>query len=179
MHLSHVYLTTLKIHSISQTPPNFEQRTSLEVVNNRNEATSLMRIPFVFVISWDASMECLLTGRNWAVQGHMVWKKNGQLWAVWGKVGYGTLREPVESGDSILRGWGTWVSGDSLVVRALDSWSKGPWFESPREQWENYLLHSQLSVLTLLLVSIPPLCYCSSTETIPVILPNVQVAGYS
>ena len=48
-HLSHVHLTTLKIHSVSQTPLNFKQRTSLEVVNNsRNEATSLMRILFLF-----------------------------------------------------------------------------------------------------------------------------------
>ena len=49
MHLSHVHLAILKIHSVSQTPPNFEQRTSLEVVNSSgNEATSLVRIPFLF-----------------------------------------------------------------------------------------------------------------------------------
>ena len=37
-------------NSNSQTPPNFEQRTLLEVMHNsRNEATSLMRIPFLFV----------------------------------------------------------------------------------------------------------------------------------
>ena len=34
MHLSCVHLATLKIHSISQTPPNFKQRASPEVVNN-------------------------------------------------------------------------------------------------------------------------------------------------
>ena len=45
MNLSHAHLTTLKIHSVSQTPPKFKQRTSLEVVNNSGkEATSLMRI---------------------------------------------------------------------------------------------------------------------------------------
>ena len=49
MHLLCVHLTILKIHSVSQTPPNFKQRTSLEVENNSgNEATSLMRIPFLF-----------------------------------------------------------------------------------------------------------------------------------
>ena len=42
-----VHLATLKIHSISQTPPNFKQRTLQEVVNNSgNEATSLL---FLFV----------------------------------------------------------------------------------------------------------------------------------
>ena len=59
MHLSCVHLATLKIHSVSQTPPNFEQRTSLKVVNNSgNEATSLA-----------------------------VRKKCGRWWAVWGQVG--------------------------------------------------------------------------------------------
>ena len=48
-HLSHVHLTTLKIHSVSQTLPNFEQTTSPEVVNNSgNEATTVVRIPFLF-----------------------------------------------------------------------------------------------------------------------------------
>ena len=46
-YLSCVHFTTLKIHSVSQTTPNFKQRTSSEVVNNNeNEATSLVRIPF-------------------------------------------------------------------------------------------------------------------------------------
>ena len=44
MHLSCVHLTTLKVNSVSQTPPNFEQRTSMEVANNsRNEAKSLRK----------------------------------------------------------------------------------------------------------------------------------------
>ena len=48
-HLSRVHLTTLKIHSVSQTSPNFEQTTAPEVVNNsENDATSLTRIPFLF-----------------------------------------------------------------------------------------------------------------------------------
>ena len=47
--LVYVHLAALKIHSVSQTSPNFEQRTSPEVVNNSgNEATSLARIPFLF-----------------------------------------------------------------------------------------------------------------------------------
>ena len=37
----------------------------------------------------------------------------------------------------------------------------------------------QVSVLTLISVSIPPPCYRSSMYKIPVILPKVQVAGYS
>ena len=49
VHLSRVHLATLKIHSVSQTQSNFEQKTSPEGVNNsRNEATSLARIPFLF-----------------------------------------------------------------------------------------------------------------------------------
>ena len=48
MHLSRVHLATLKIHSVSQIQPNFEQRTSPEGVNNsENEATSQARIPFL------------------------------------------------------------------------------------------------------------------------------------
>ena len=48
-HLSRVHLATLKIHSISQTSPNFEQTTSPEVLNNSgNKATSLARIPLLF-----------------------------------------------------------------------------------------------------------------------------------
>ena len=48
-HLSRVHLATLKIRSISQTSPNFEQRASPEVVNNSgNKATSLARILFLF-----------------------------------------------------------------------------------------------------------------------------------
>ena len=47
------------------------------------------------------------------------------------------------------------------------------------EQREKILLQGQLSVLTLILVSIPPPCYCSNTNKILVIPSNVQVVGYS
>ena len=48
-HLLRVHFATVKIHSVSQTSPNFEQTTSLEAVNNSgNEATSFARILFVF-----------------------------------------------------------------------------------------------------------------------------------
>ena len=41
-HLSCIHLTTLKIHSVSQTSQNFEQKTSPEVINNSgNKVTSL------------------------------------------------------------------------------------------------------------------------------------------
>ena len=70
-------------------------------------------------------------------------------------------------------------SGDSSVVRAPDSWSRGRGFESLQERWENCLLQGQLSVLTLISVSVPPPCYLSSTQKTPVILPKVEVAGYS
>ena len=46
---------------------------------------------------------------------------------------------------------------------ATDSRLKGLRFESRQERRENFLLHSQLSVLTLISVSVPPPCYRSST----------------
>ena len=46
MQLSCVHLTALKMDSVSQTPPNFEQKTSVKVVHNsRNKATSVVRFP--------------------------------------------------------------------------------------------------------------------------------------
>ena len=69
--------------------------------------------------------------------------------------------------------------GDGSVVRAPDSWLKGRGFESLLELRENFVLQGRLSVLTLISVSVPPPCYHSSTWKIPVILPKVQVAGYS
>ena len=54
-------------------------------------------------------------------------------------------------------------SGDSSVVRAPDSRLKGRGFESPLERRENFLLQGRLSMVTLILVSVPPPCYCSST----------------
>ena len=47
-------------------------------------------------------------------------------------------------------------SQDSLLVRAPDSWSEGCKFESQQEQWENFLLQSQLCVLTLIWCSFHP-----------------------
>ena len=54
-------------------------------------------------------------------------------------------------------------SGDSLVVRAPDLWSKGRGFESLLGRRENFLFQGQLSMLTLISVSVPPPCYRSST----------------
>ena len=53
-------------------------------------------------------------------------------------------------------------NGDSSVVRASDSWSKGLGFESRQDRRENFLLQGQLSVRTLISVSVPPPCYRSS-----------------
>ena len=54
-------------------------------------------------------------------------------------------------------------SGDSSVVREPDSGSKGCRFKSLLERRENFLLQGQLSVLTLISVSVPPPCYRNST----------------
>ena len=59
VHLSHVHLATLKIHSISQTPPNFKQKTSPEVVNNTVN-------------------DRLLAGCYWAVWGCTLRQKSGR-----------------------------------------------------------------------------------------------------
>ena len=61
-------------------------------------------------------------------------------------------------------------------LRALNSWSKGHRFKS---QQEHFLLQGQLSVLTLISVSIPPPYYLSSMWKIAVSLPKVHMAGYS
>ena len=58
------------------------------------------------------------------------------------------------SPDKTLRKF-TQGSGDSSVVRAPDSWPKSFGFESRREQRENFLLQGQLSMLTLIPVSVP------------------------
>ena len=50
-----------------------------------------------------------------------------------------------------------------LSGRTPDSWSKGRGFESRQERRKNFLLQGQLSVLTLISVSVPPPCYRSST----------------
>ena len=61
----------------------------------------------------------------------------------------------------------------------IAQWLERRGFESLLERRENFLLQGRLSVLTLISVSVPPPCYRSSTQKIPVILPKVQVAGYS
>ena len=70
-------------------------------------------------------------------------------------------------------------SRDSSVVRAPDSWLKGLGFESQQEQWDQKNLQGQLSVLTLILVSVPPLCYYSNMWKNHVHSAKLQVAGYS
>ena len=68
------------------------------------------------------------------------------------------LRLSIETAGVIsgLNGW-SWVfivsshrSWDSLLVWAPDLWSKGCEFESRQGRWENFLLRSQLCVLTLI-----------------------------
>ena len=44
------------------------------------------------------------------------------------------------------------------MVRVPGLWSKGHWFKSLQEHWENFLLRGQLSVPTLILASAPPPC---------------------
>ena len=79
VHLSCVHLATLKIHSISQTPLNFEQRISLEVVNDSGnkatglvkipKATSLVKIPLLFEAGIPGSLGSCSKKKEWAVTG--------------------------------------------------------------------------------------------------------------
>ena len=48
------------------------------------------------------------------------------------------------------------------IAQWLECQTHGHGFESWQERWENFLLQGQLSVLTLILVSVPPQCYRSS-----------------
>ena len=68
----------------------------------------------------------------------------------------------------VCRGWGGGGGGgggggDNSVIRALDLWLKGHGVEFLLERQENFLLLGRFSVLTLILVSVPPLYYRSST----------------
>ena len=83
----------------------------------------------------------------------------------------------------------TWGGGDSSrwLERRTRDWKVAGSTESLLERRENFLLQGRLSVLTLISVSVPPTCYCGNgyrvttvaRKKIPVILPKVQVAGYS
>ena len=55
------------------------------------------------------------------------------------------------------------VSQDSLLVSVPNSWLKGCEFESQQKQRENFILQSQLCVLTLYSVSVSSQCYRSGT----------------
>ena len=61
----------------------------------------------------------------------------------WRTVGYPFTATPQSPSRSVVLG-----RGNSSVVTASDSWSKGPRFESGQEWRENYFLHGQLSVLS-------------------------------
>ena len=65
------------------------------------------------------------------------------------------------------KSWGGYFhaleNGNSSAVRVPDSWSKDRGNESWQERLENFLLQGQLSVLTLISVSVPPPCYRSFT----------------
>ena len=75
-----------KIHSVSQTTLNFEQRTLPKAVNNsRSKATSLARIlSYLHKLGYQYGA----SGRYWVVRGHTVMKGaggDGQSGAKWVK----------------------------------------------------------------------------------------------
>ena len=74
-----------KIHRVSQTTLNFEQRTLPKVVNNSYKATSLARIlSYLHKLGYQYGA----SGRYWVVRGHTVMKRaggDGQSGAKWVK----------------------------------------------------------------------------------------------
>ena len=100
------------------------------------------------------------------------WKCGGFEPSSWISVKHGL--PGMTSGSSLLLGSG---NGSVVERRTRDPTVHG--WEFRQEQRENFLLQGHLSVLTLFSVSVPPPCYRSSTWKIAVILPKVQVAGYS
>ena len=70
-------------------------------------------------------------------------------------------------------------SGDSSVVRAPDSWSKGPGFDCGvfAGAAGDCLLQGQLFLLTRISVSVLPPCYRSSTQTEILVILSAKSAG--
>ena len=62
--------------------------------------------------------------------------------------------------------------GNGLVIKRLRVWI-------PAEAAEDFSSPELTLCADSYLVSIPPLCYCSGTWKTLVILPKVQVAGYT
>ena len=83
--------------------------------------------------------------------------------------------------NSFKRMWNASFKTFKTKIFLLCNIAHMPFGDEPTEkkQPENYLLQGQLSVLTLISVSVPARCYRSSTQKIPVILPKVHVVGYS
>ena len=103
---------------------------------------------------------CFLSEDNWgkselAVYPRMAYTCGGRYTATqltWNHQSYGP-----DVGQILLK-----LSRDRSVVRASDSSWKGCGFKSHQECQKNFLLQCQLSVPTLILVSVPPPCYPSS-----------------
>ena len=51
------------------------------------------------------------------------------------------------------------IMSQNFVTQLTNTTGTAQWLEC----WENVLLLGKLSALTLILVCVPPLCYCSST----------------
>ena len=86
VHLSWVHLTTLKIHSIFQTPLGTELWTKDIAGSSAQQwkwGYKSRENPIPICISWDTSIEQLLTGCYWAVWDCAVRKKSGQSGAKW------------------------------------------------------------------------------------------------
>ena len=89
------------------------------------------QVQHVWRTLWRANVVCL---RN-TLTANTTFLKNSKYWT-------GNKKE-VETVMQI----GSW---DSLLVRALDSWPKGCKFESRQKHQQNFLLHSQHCVLTII-----------------------------
>ena len=70
-------------------------------------------------------------------------------------------------------------SRDSLLVRAPDSWSKGREFEARRKRRENFLLQSQLCMLTLIRCPFHPRVTVVARKSFRPFCQKCKVAGYT
>ena len=68
-----------------------------------------------------------------------------------------------------------WIA--QWIERRTQAWSRSRGFESWQERRENFLLRGQLSVLTLISVSVPPPCYRHCTHPTYVVLHEVTWHG--
>ena len=96
-----------------------------------------------------------------------IWHGDNLCWALHSHNAFSNITSAVT--------WVFWGRDNSVLEHQTHNW-KVPGLSPGRseEWWEKFILQGQLSVLTLISLSVPPPCYCSSPWKILVILPKVH-----